>query len=82
LEVCNPVDSVFTYVINSGSGGGYGVPFGDINAYSNDSKWTFDGNVVTINQWGSWRLIEEEDSKIVIKSSRTNYYYEYTLIKD
>lgn len=87
LEVCNPVDSNFPYVINSNSGsvygsGGWGVPFGDINSYPNDSTWTINGNIITMSHWGSWRLIEEEDSRILIKSSRTNYYYEYTLVND
>ena len=83
LQICNPIDSVFTYVINSSSGsGGWGVPYGNISSYSTDSTWTINSNIISINQWGSWEIIEQDNSRITLKSSRTNYLYEYTIIEE
>ncbi|MCD4744945.1 MAG: hypothetical protein K8R58_01450 [Bacteroidales bacterium] len=82
LEICHPIDSVFTYVINSSSGSNWGIPFGEIYGFSTDSIWTINSNIITINQWGSWQIIEQNNSRITLKSSRTNYLYEYTIIEE
>jgi len=85
LEICNPINSVFTYVINSSSGsgsGGWGTPFGGISSYPIDSIWTINNQILTISHWGSWKIIVQDNSRITFKSSRTNYHYEYTIIEE
>lgn len=58
------------------------LPSGEINGGNNDSTWTIDGNTLTINNYGSWEIIDQENSKLVIKSSRTFYNYSYTLVAE
>ena len=52
LEICHPIDSTFTHIINSSSGsgsvGGWGVPFGEIQGRLIDSTWTINSNIITI----------------------------------
>ncbi len=83
LAICNPVDPAFSYIIYSpGSGsGGWGVPYGEIQGYPNGSTWTVKNDILTLQQYGSWKVTEQNNSIIKLKSSRTNYLYEYTFIE-
>lgn len=82
LAICNPADSLHTFILNSGSGtGGYGIPFGDFNNPS-DSSWRVSGTTIIINNWGNWHVSKQEESEIIFTSSRTNYLYQYTLIAE
>jgi hypothetical protein len=82
LAICNPVDSTFTFIINSDSGTGvYGIPYGDIiNLY--DSSWVVTGKNIVINNWAYWNVVDQEISEITFTSSRTNYLYRYTMIAE
>jgi len=75
LISCQDPDSYIIYPYGPG-------PFGDITSGTNDSTWTINGNILNISSYGSWEIIEQENAKLVIKSSRTDYNYYYTLISD
>jgi len=83
LAICNPVDPDFSYIIYSpGSGsGGWGVPYGEIQGYPNNSTWTVKNDILSLQLYGSWKITELNNTIIKLKSSRTNYLYEYTLIE-
>lgn len=74
LQSCQAPDSYIIYP------NGAGLPSGGINGGTNDSTWTFDGNTLNISNYGSWKIIDQENSKLVIQSSRTFYNYSYTLV--
>jgi hypothetical protein len=72
-----------------GAGGGFG-PIGEYywgtdsiwHPVKYDSTWTINGNTLDISHYGSWKLIDQEASKLIIKSSRTNYNYDFTLVAE
>jgi len=77
LKYCHPSGSN-QFVINPD---GSGFPYGDIQIGVTDSLWTVDGSNLSITGYGTWKIIDRSDSKIVYESSRTDYRYRYTLVK-
>jgi hypothetical protein len=61
---------------------GAGVPMGDISSGAVDSSWSIHGNILTISNYGTWRIIELKEKGLTIKSDRTDYNYTYTLVAD
>jgi len=76
LESCRYPNSYVIYP------NGAGLPPGDISSGANDSTWNINGNTLNISKYGSWKIINIDDSILVIKSSRTDYNYNYTLIAE